>query len=546
MNARTIRYLLVLSLSFGATHASAAFDVRSAMKAFINACTGREKSKAPQPPTPPPVTEQKMDPPHVLLARALGFEVDTDSVAQIEKEIEDFLTNAPLTEMANEVAGRNGLSGRPQGPGQAVLDILNDTTTTPEQKRALLRQLYMYKLDTSDTDILQIIRYRNSLEQRIGGWGNLWDGYYQYTLNKNSDLESFSRRTSTIRGLLYLPGPDSESFRVFGATNDHADPLALISLANGGRPIEVSDLVVFQEKKVSAGTAWSLKFTAVIRRPNDAGTPEGAKLVSGGPAPITADHFLVPPFGVDKETIALSKNADGTYVFHFRQGYRFAARINSSLTPNGHDLEAVISVALRDAGITADQTTIRRDGEQTRIALGENVNQNTRDQFETELASRVRELVDPRQARASRESRFRAGVDPKIAAAAKQSGYEDDAALIKALGLGKTNGSSTYSDASPWHATYPFLISPNNGEYEISVDDRIYSDGARFDGLDTLTVARNQPMVPVQTPSGAYIVLSRKKPALLWSGYLEYYSVFADLEKAEAFIRTHRFVVEQK
>jgi hypothetical protein len=66
-----------------------------------------------------------------------------------------------------------------------------------------------------------------------------------------------------------------------------------------------------------------------------------------------------------------------------------------SSTPNGHDLEAVIAVAFRDAGIAADDATIHRDGEQTRIQLSANVNQSARDQFETELTSRIRELVNP-------------------------------------------------------------------------------------------------------------------------------------------------------
>jgi hypothetical protein len=304
--------------------------------------------------------------------------------------------------------------------------------------------------------------------------------------------------------------------------------------------------VVFQENKVAGGAAWPLKFTAVIRRANEAGTAEGAKLVSGGPAPITADYFLVSPFSVDKETIALSKNADGTYLFHFRQGYRFAARINSSSTPNGQDLEAVIAVAFRDAGIAADDATIHRDGEQTRIQLSANVNQSARDQFETELASRIRELVNPTQARASRESPFRAGVDSKIAEAAQQSGFESGPAMIKALGVSKTDGTSTISDSSPWHPNYPLLMSRTKGQYELSVDDRIYPSGVHFEGLDTLKTARHQPMVPVQTPGGAYIVLSRKRAAPLWTGYIEYYFVFADREKADLFVSTNRFVVEQR
>lgn len=128
----------------------------------------------------------------------------------------------------------------------------------------------------------------------------------------------------------------------------------------------------------------------------------------------------------------------------------------------------------------------------------------------------------------------------------QQSGYENDRAVLAAIGISKTDGTSSYYDSSPWHATYPFLMARNKGEYQLSVDDRIYAEGVRFDGLDTLNTARNQPMVPVQTSGGAYIVLSSRKPAPLWSGYLEYYCVFADRERADEFIRTHRFVVEQR
>jgi hypothetical protein len=547
MSAGNLKYFLILSLTFGTTPANAALDVKHAIKVFLWACMNRGISRGQQAPRPAtPATEQKIELPYVLVARELGFQIDTKSVEQIEKEIEDFLATAPLELMAKEASGRNGLSGEPRGRSQIVTDILGDTTKTPEQKRALLREVYLPKLNASNHDILQLIRYRNSLQERIGGWGNLWEGYHQYVLNRTSDLESFSKQISSVDGLLYLPGPDADSFRVFAATHSHVDPLALISLANNGKPVEVSDLVVFQENKSEGGIAWSLKFTAVIRRPNEAGTPEGAKLVAGKTAPFTADHFLVHPFDVDKEKIALSKNADGTYLFHFRAGYRFAARIGSSSTPNGHDLEAVVTVALKDSGISANDVTIRRQREHTHIQLGETVDQNTRDRFETELALRVRELENPTQARASRQSPFRSGVDSKTAAAAQHSGFENDRAVLRAIGISKTDGTSSYYDSSPWHATYPLLMARNKGEYQLSVDDRIYAEGVHFDGLDTLNSARNQPMVPVQTSGGAYIVLSSKKPAPLWSGYLEYYCVFADREKADEFVRTHRFVVEQR
>jgi hypothetical protein len=384
MQARTLRYFLVLSLSFWATNASAgldfkqallaALDAKDTMKLLLLACMHRGKTQDHKSESPAP--EEKIELPYVLLARELGFEVDTHSVEQIEKEIEGFLATAPLAQMADEASG---LSGKLRGRSRAVVEIMDDTTTTPEKKRALLREVYLAKLNAYNHDILQLIRRRGNLQERIGGWRNLWEGYHQHVLNRTSDLDSFSRQISSVEGLLYLPGPDPESFRVFGANHSQVDPLALISLANNGKAVEVSDLVVFQKNRSEDGIAWPLKFTAVIRRPSEAGTPEGAKLVSGSPAPIAADHFLVRPFEVDRDKIALSKNADGTYIFHFRQGYRLAARIDSSSRPNGHDIEAVVAVALTDAGITPEDFTVRLQREQTHIQLGANVNQNTRD-----------------------------------------------------------------------------------------------------------------------------------------------------------------------
>ncbi len=137
-------------------------------------------------------------------------------------------------------------------------------------------------------------------------------------------------------------------------------------------------------------------------------------------------------------------------------------------------------------------------------------------------------------------------MDARTAAAAKQSGYADDQTVVKALGFDKTDGTSSYYDSSPWHATYPHLMTVSKGEYRLSVDDRIYTEGVHFVGLDCLNEARTQPMTPVQTPGGAFIVLVAKNPSPLWSGYLEYYLVFSEKDRADEYIRTHRFVVGQR
>lgn len=107
------------------------------------------------------------------------------------------------------------------------------------------------------------------------------------------------------------------------------------------------------------------------------------------------------------------------------------------------------------------------------------------------------------------------------------------------------DGGSTVYDRSPWHATFPVLQSPRPNEFVISVDDRIFNESISREDFSPIILARKAPMVPVQAKGGAYILYSSATPAMYWSGNVEIYSVFSDLARAQAFVRTHRFFMQQ-
>lgn len=485
---------------------------------------------------------QKPVSPLDALAQSMGFETNLFVAEKINREIEDYLGKAPIATLVDGLHSRNGLSGRIQHYNEKAIGIMRDETKNEKQKRQELGDFYRRSVLGGSTDILQIIRYRNNLEKELG-WGNLWSGLYQYRLNGSTDAGKFVEYTSSFEGLLFAPGPDKDSILVMGNTYG-IDPRQMISSANNGIPVDLAQLNIHREEsRAQNGRTYSLQFSAVIRP-----AKEGATEVLAIPPKkiMGSGQFLVQPFQVAREQFALEKTQDGSYIFHTIYGYGSWTRIELNQIPNRHDLRAVVDTALRDSGLDSRNSRVREENGGTKISLDPSVSSEVRALFEEQLAGRITELKDHIQARRSRTSSSAAGVNPQAAIQASKSGYEKVEDVVKGLAIDYLDGRSSIATREAWHADYPTLNSPRAGEYIVRVDDRIYGDVGHMKGTSGLQAAKAKRMTPVRMEGGAYIVYYRADPAFLWSGYFESYAVFSTVERAQEFIRTHRFVIGQE
>lgn len=492
---------------------------------------------------------------HSLLSvsKQMGFDIEQDLIRSlaVERELQAYFESASVEELSQDLLGPHSLFANNPLLQSKINEVLHLPNKSMEFKKDFLIRWHKKALVKSGRPLMEVLRSWNGLEKKLGG-RTLYDvAFFQNLLTYQNNLDSFAQISVPMDGLLYLPGIDDHSLILYGNTNGTSSPLNHIYRANGETPISIKHINIFGRQTQSLDHEdLSVRFAAVITPPFSKTKSDlnfkSPSFVEGELSLLENEDFVVKPFTVSSDQLALSRFQNQGYVLLFDKGYRYASRSELGLTPTSKDLYDVFRISLSDAGIEKRNYELVEWPEGVFILeLFTPLSKETQSHLESYLYQRLHELKDPYKARKARESPYVPFIPLPYAESAEVSGFTTVDEIFTALDLEEHPYMPKSPTLSRQILSYPYVpkiqLSPS-GKATLILDDEAHNLNIGWGTLKEFSRAREKPMTALLVHKEIYAVYSERQRFPAHLRVDEIYTLFKSLTQAQYFIRTHRFV----